>query len=181
VEKPVNPDDLEKYRKLLYKHFGGKPEPSLIIAVALREHAFDESYALEITYPLKGGKVGHGHVAVFTAGKDTLCVGCQGRRAAGNIIHGIIPIPAEHAADLLRGHEDKSDEEQIGQLKDTFDAQIYLSDGVLYTETKPGGIRKQVAEQNKPKLTLHKAQPVGLDIGIHWRQVASDNILSDKW
>jgi len=184
VDKPgATPDQLKKYRSDLQKHFGLNPSSikgakgmpifeqqpisipngkkaiekyrHFIIAVALVEHALNASYTLEIDYKL-GEEVKYGHVAVLTRSESSSCAGCAGRRAAGNIVHGIIHLPATHVVEIV-AHRSGNDDE-INHLKKHLTARLVTAAGIVYASTEDGLDTKNALDESiTPELVLHSA------------------------
>lgn len=196
VSKPSTPAEREVHRRNLQKDFGVRASPlpgpragdspilcqkpqgvpdgqvhipnyrHVVIAVALVEHAFNQSYALEVEYKTAHGVVEYGHVAVFTRGRDTRCAGCAGRRAAGGVVHGVIHIPAEHLADVLARNKDPVDtvRDEIEFLKQSLHARIRIANGVEYIvgQSTAGQV---LDDAFAPKMSLHVAYGCHSDQG----------------
>ncbi|KAH7100112.1 Di-copper centre-containing protein [Auriculariales sp. MPI-PUGE-AT-0066] len=116
---------LEKYR-----HF--------VIVAELKEHAFGDSYSMELTYSCDGTDEFYAHVAVLTRPLTTSCAGCLGRQAVGNTVKGMIHVPSKHIAQMLDRRNrapSASEAEEADFCKKRFKGLLVGRTGQIYAHT----------------------------------------------
>jgi hypothetical protein len=137
-----------------------------VIDVELFEYGFSGSHDLTV-YTHAGERIGT--VSVFSRENDASCPSCQVRRAAGNVVRGVIPVPPTIVAEILEkgGWDADENEVAIQNFKNSLRAEITKPGGPVLAHinaANPPAALAPLPATSIPKITLRSAYAAHPDL-----------------